>query len=165
LKVDSQRMGFIMSATGVGAFFGGIALPALSDRIGRKPVMLGSAIASAVALWFFMDTPANPLQLFLLLTAMSGFAFSVIFINGGPLTMESVPASIASTAVGLVVGVGEIVGGGIAPSIAGYIAQHYGIQHVFGVGLGALVASIALILFIREPRMAVEMEGATQAAA
>lgn len=151
LKVDTARMGFIMSATGVGAFFGGTTLPALSDRFGRKPIMLVSIILSALAMWGFMTAPAEPVRLFILLTAMSGFAFSVIFINNGPLTIESVPAPIASTAVGIVVGVGEIVGGGGAPILAGYIANNYGIQHVFGVAIGGLAACALVILLLHEP--------------
>lgn len=151
LKVDSSRMGFIMSATGIGACIAGISLPALSDRFGRKPIMLISIILSAFAMWGFMTAPADPTRLFMLLTAISGFAFGVIFINNGPLTVESVPAPIASTAVGLVVGVGEIVGGGGAPILAGYIATNHGIQHVFGVALVGLVTCSFVILFIREP--------------
>lgn len=151
LKIGTGQMGFIVSASGFGALIGGTLLPSLSDRLGRKPVMLGCSLLAAVALWGFMYAPANPLMLFLLLAVSTGAAFSAIFINNGPLTVESAPAAIASTAVGLVVGVGEIFGGGIAPSIAGYIANNYGIQNVYGLSLGCFLASVVVIMFIREP--------------
>lgn len=164
LSVDSQRMGFIVSANGLGALIGGIALSALSDRLGRKPVMLCCGVVSALALWAFMASPAEPVRLFVFLAAFSGTLFSVIYINNGPLTVESVPASIASTAVGIVVGVGEIVGGGIAPSVAGFIAKTYGIQHVFSIALAVLAAAVVAILLIREPRKATRRAGETDAA-
>lgn len=151
LKVETGQMGFIMSATGLGAFAGGIALPALSDRVGRKPVMLVCSAVAVLALWGFMISPADPWLLFPLLAVATGAAFSVIFINNGPLTMESVPAALSSTAVGLVVGVGEVFGGGLAPVLAGYIADHHGIENVFLVSLVLFAACVLLILFIREP--------------
>ncbi len=154
LKIETGQMGFIVSASGFGALIGGTTLPALSDRLGRKPIMLACSLVAAAALWGFMTLPANPLMLFLLLAISTGVAFSVIFINNGPLTVESAPAAIASTAVGLVVGIGEIVGGGIAPSLAGYIANHYGIQNVFGLSLGCFLAGAVVILFIKEPARA-----------
>lgn len=152
LRIDVQTMGFIVSATGFGAFIFGIALPALSDRWGRKPVMLFSAAATTLAIWMFMGATAEPIKLFLLLFAVSGFGFSIIYINVGPLTIESVPAALSSTAVGVVIGVGEIVGGGVAPSLAGYIATHYGIQHVFTLSFGGLIACVLLIMLLREPQ-------------
>jgi fucose permease len=59
----------------------------------------------------------------------------------------------------VVVGLGEIIGGGIAPSVAGHIAKNYGIEHVFGIALSALIACAAIILFIREPRNAFQVLG------
>jgi fucose permease len=52
---------------------------------------------------------------------------------------------LTSTATGLVVGIGEIFGGGVAPAIAGFIAQNHGIENTLylalgGVGLGLVVA-------------------------
>jgi MFS family permease len=160
LKVEPQRMGFIMSMTGIGAVVGGLTLPALSDRFGRKPVMLGCSAAAAFAMWFFMMAPDQPIRLFLLLATVS----SVVYINNGPLTMESVPAPIASTAVGLVVGIGEIIGGGIAPALAGYIAQNFGIQHVFNIALASLIAAAVFVFFLREPSKLGQVQASEQAA-
>jgi fucose permease len=82
----------------------------------------------------------------------------------GPIATESAPAGLISTAIGLVVAVGEIFGGGIAPSIGGAIAQSRGIQNIFwmplvGVALGAIVS-----LFVKETAPA-KLESLTTAAA
>src|ERR1700685_610035 len=46
LKLDSGQMAAVMSAIGFGAVGGTIILPALSDVIGRKPVMVISSIGT-----------------------------------------------------------------------------------------------------------------------
>ena len=45
---------------------------------------------------------------------------------------------------------GEIFGGGIAPSIAGYVAQHYGIQNVLYLALVGVALGIIVCLFLKE---------------
>jgi MFS family permease len=150
LKMDPARMGFILSSTGVGALVFGASLPALSDRLGRKRIVLLSVVVAALGLAGWMASPADPLRLFALMAVLSGFCFGVIFTIL-PLTMESVPAAVGSTAVGIVGGVGEIVGGGVAPSLAGYIANHYGIQYVFNVAMSLIVASLFLAIALHEP--------------
>ncbi len=151
LHIDAQRMGFIMSGTGLGAVVGATLLTALSDHLGRKPVMFVCALLAAAAVWFLVDSPADPVRLFLVLAGITAFAFTVLYINVGPLAMESVPPHIAATAVGVIVGTGEIFGGGIAPAFAGYIAKGYGIEKVFTVALVALLLAAAAVLVVRKP--------------
>lgn len=54
------------------------------------------------------------------------------------------------------VGCGRIFGGGIAPSIAGYVAQHYGIQNILYLALLGVILGIIVCLFLKEtaPRKA-----------
>lgn len=146
LHLGMQQMGFVMSAIGFGGFCGMVLMPTLSDRLGRKPVALISCMATGVALWLIIHTGAEPMTLFLLLFATTFFNFSMICMIVGPLTSESVPPALISTATGLVVGIGEVFGGGVAPALAGYIAQHHGIENTLylalsGVALGLVVAA------------------------
>ncbi len=151
LHIDSERMGFITSGTGLGAIVGATLLTALSDRLGRKPVMFLCALLAAASVWIFINSPADPVRLFLVLAGITAFAFTVLYINVGPLAMESVPPHIAGTAVGVIVGMGEIVGGGLAPAFAGYIAKGYGIEHVFTLALVGLLLAAAIVLLVRKP--------------
>jgi fucose permease len=57
---------------------------------------------------------------------------------------------LTSSAIGLVSGTGEIFGGGIGPMLAGYVAQHYGIEKVPQVSLIGLCIGVVLSLFLRE---------------
>jgi len=49
-----------------------------------------------------------------------------------------------------VVGAGEIFGGGIAPIIAGNVAQAYGIQAILWVSLFGVTLGIFVSLFLKE---------------
>jgi MFS family permease len=154
LHLPVERMGFVMSAVGAGAFAGGLTLPGLSDRFGRKPVMLFGVSAAAVSLWGFMHAGAGASEgwLFALLLSYSMFAFSAFVILIGPMATESVDVALASTAVGIISGVGEIVGGGVAPAFAGYVAKNLGIEKVFYTALGGLILALILIGTLHETR-------------
>jgi fucose permease len=56
---------------------------------------------------------------------------------------------VASVA-GLVIGAGEVFGGGVAPAIAGRIAQASGIQNVFTFAIGGLIVGFVIALFLKE---------------
>ncbi|WP_396330244.1 MFS transporter [Burkholderia anthina] len=150
LHLGLQQMGFVLSATGIGGTLGGIAMPALSDRIGRRPVMVLSVIGAFVSLWAFSRTGADPVALFAGLLATIFFVFAMITLTVGPISAEAVPAQLMTTASGLVIGVGEIFGGGIAPSVAGYVAKHFGIQYIMQLGMGALVLGLIVALALKE---------------
>ncbi|RQZ17197.1 MFS transporter [Burkholderia sp. Bp9031] len=150
LHLDLQQMGFVLSATGIGGTLGGIAMPSLSDRIGRRPVMVLSVLGAFVSLWSFSRTGADPVALFARLLATIFFVFAMITLTVGPISAEAVPANLMTTASGLVIGVGEIFGGGIAPSVAGYVAQHFGIQYIMQLGMSALAIGLVVAISLKE---------------
>ncbi|WCE06234.1 MFS transporter [Pseudoxanthomonas sp. JBR18] len=150
LHLTLQQMGLVMSALGFGATLGTIVMPALSDRLGRKPVMLVSVLAAIGFMIALIQTGADPLRLFGLLFGTCFFNFALICLTVGPLTAEAVPAELRASASGAVVGVGEIFGGGIAPAIGGYIAAGYGIQYIPWLAIGGLILGIGVVIFLKE---------------
>ncbi|MCY1328890.1 Hexuronate transporter [compost metagenome] len=161
LGLDLEQMGYVLSAIGFGGAVGTILLPSLSDRIGRKPVMVFSVIGGVVSLYLLINTGADTTRLFLWLFFTVFFDFGLICLTVGPTTTESVPATLMSTASGFVVGVGEIFGGGIAPGLAGYVAHHHGVQYTPLLALAAMSAGLLVTLSLRETapaRMASALE-------
>jgi fucose permease len=45
---------------------------------------------------------------------------------------------------------GEIFGGGVAPSIAGYVAKNYGIENTMYVALTGVALGVVVSLFLKE---------------
>lgn len=147
LGLETVTMGFIMSAMGFGGFLGEIAVPGISDLIGRKPASILAFVLSLASVWIFMNTGSDPLQLFLALGAVAFFSIGLIALLTGPVSTEAVPAHGISTAIGLVSGLGEIFGGAVAPFIAGIVAVQAGIDMVFwvpivGLALGAVLSPL-----------------------
>jgi predicted MFS family arabinose efflux permease len=156
LKLTGPQMGFVTSAIGFGGALGQLGLLTVSDFIGRRLATLLSFIIAAVFLWLFIHTGAQLPVLFGLLFVAAMFNFGALAILAGPIPAEAAPAGLIASAAGIVIGAGEIFGGGIAPSVAGGIAQHYGIQYTLYFALGGQVVGLLLALFLHEtaPRRA-----------
>jgi predicted MFS family arabinose efflux permease len=168
LKLSTQDMGYVTSAIGFGGCIGQFALPAVSDIIGRKPAALASFAVSAVFLYLFAQTGADSLTvLFWLLFFAALFNFAALAILAGPVAAEAAPIGMVASVAGLVIGAGEIFGGGIAPAIAGRIAQSTGIQNTLMFAIGGQVLGLIFGLLLKEtaPRKVGDTLAAPAAAA
>lgn len=150
LGLKFGQMSGVMSAVGIGSAVGTLLLAWLSDRIGRKTVMLISSVGTIVSLVMLASTDAEPTQLFVWLFYVHFFNNAAITLTVGPVCAEAVPSSLMATASGLVIAVGEIFGGGLAPVIAGQMAEHFGIGHLLWLPLGAVTLGLLLSLLLRE---------------
>jgi predicted MFS family arabinose efflux permease len=150
MHLSIEQMGFVLSAIGFGGASGALVMPSLSDRLGRKPVMILSVLGAFVFLALLTQCDANPPKLFAYLFMTLFFIFALITLTVGPISAESVPARLMTTASGLVIGVGEVFGGGIAPAMAGYVAKHYGIEHAMYFALGALLVGFVVAMSLKE---------------
>jgi predicted MFS family arabinose efflux permease len=156
LHLTAAQMGFVTSAIGFGGFLGQVGVPGLSDVFGRKLMAIVSFISAAVFVRVFIGIGPNPMLLFGMLAIISFWCLGVVWLLTGPMATESAPIGLVSSAIGIVVGSGEIFGGGIAPSLAGYVAQHYGIQNILELALIGVILGIFVCLFLKEaaPRKA-----------
>jgi MFS family permease len=150
LKLGNSQMGFVTSAIGFFGAAGQISMGAISDHIGRKLSVHISFALGIVFLFLLTRTGADPLRLFFLLGGLSACAFAILGLLSGPVVTEAVPVVLMASAAGIPTGIAEIFGGGIMPSVAGAVAQNYGIQHTLSIGLFGLVAGLALSFFLRE---------------
>ena len=120
--LSPQTSAGIMGALGFSAFLFGALMPALSDRVGRKPVLVVGCFMSAIA-------PLAALYFHGPVIILAGMMFVGWVGNGifpvfmGTIPGESLPRAQIATAMGLVVGAGELFGGVFGPIVAGRIAD------------------------------------------
>ena len=155
LHLPPVTMGLVMSGMGWGGFLGEFMVAGISDRIGRRPATALAFVGAGVSTWFFAHTSADPWLLFGWLSATAFFALGLTSILAGPIASEAVRPALMSSSVGVVAGAGEIFGGGVAPVIAGFVAQSYGIAQIFWIPLVGLCFGLFLSLMLREtaPRL------------
>jgi predicted MFS family arabinose efflux permease len=152
LKLPPEQMGVVMSAIGLGATAGTFLLPWLSDKVGRRPVMAFSSIGVLISLLLLANTGSRVAVLFAFLFSVHFFNNALIALTVGPLCSEAVPISLMATASGLVIAVGELFGGGLAPVIVGHVAQRFGIEHVLWLPIAVMAAGFLLCLAIKDNR-------------
>lgn len=151
LKLSEGTMGTVMSSIGFGAGFGTFALLWLSDKLGRKPVILIATLGGVLSLLALNSLNGNSVALLFMSLFMVHFCNNAaIVFTVGPICSESVPTALMATASGVIIAVGELLGGGIAPMVAGYFAEHYGIEHLLWLPIGALALAFLLCLLLKE---------------
>jgi predicted MFS family arabinose efflux permease len=122
--MSPQDGSFLMAALGISATVGAFVTPAISDKVGRRPVMilipfLGLLIPFSVmymtgTTWTFM-----PFFFF-------GWALNGIFpMFMATIPSETLPARYVATATGITMGLGEVIGGVLSPTIAGWANDHF----------------------------------------
>jgi MFS family permease len=161
LGLTQQQMGVVASALGFGGFVGQFGWPGLSDRFGRKPLAIVGFIGAAASVYWFASTGASVLPLFVALFVCSFFCLGNVALITGPIATESAPRGLVSAAIGVVVGAGEIFGGGVAPYIAGEVTDRYGLPSALNVALTGVALGIVVCLFLREtaPKLTAQRQG------
>lgn len=122
---DSQTQGWLMGVLGLSATVGSLAISGLSDRIGRRPLMIIMPLIGVIL----------PLGAMYFQGSVWGLA-AIFFVGWGlvgifPLFMATIPSESvdrdhSATVMGLCMGVPEVLGGALAPAIAGFAADRTG---------------------------------------
>jgi MFS family permease len=158
LKLDDKTAATVAAAIGFGGFLGQWLLAAASDIFGRRTMALLGFLVGAAFLLLFMQMRAEhgTFLLFIVLFISAGFAFGLLSLITGPMAAEAAPLGMIAGTAGMIIAVGEIFGGGVAPAVGGYIATHYGIQNVLWLAFAGLAAGVVLSLGFKEtaPRFA-----------
>lgn len=147
--VSPDQMGWLMGTLGISATIGSFVVAGLSDRIGRRPVMIFTpflGVLLPLGAMFFDGS-----VWLLAVVFFFGWSLNGIF----PLFMATVPSeSVAphrvATALGLCMGMGEVIGGVLAPSLAGAAADAWGLAMPLWIMLGLTIAAGLLAFLLRE---------------
>jgi predicted MFS family arabinose efflux permease len=143
------EMSILMTILGISSVISGFMVPAISDRIGRKPTMIFfAAVSVAVPLVLVYFEASLPLLGVLLFVTYFGYGCFPLFLATIP--AETVGIAHAGRAIGLVIGVGEVAGGFIAPMIEGYAADRFGAQAPFLIASAAAVIATLLSFALKE---------------
>ena len=148
IHLSISDAGIILSLLGFTGFFGCILLPLLSDRVGRKPIIIPSLFVTGLCFWGFILSGSN-FFLLAILVSIGGFAVGGIApIALSALTTESVPPYLAATASGIPASIGEIFGSALMPFLAGYLCDLYGLKTaLFFSAIAPLIAGFVGLFY------------------
>jgi ACS family hexuronate transporter-like MFS transporter len=140
-------MSYVMSIVGISAAVWGFVVPTLSDRWGRKPMMILFSLISIV----------GPLSI-IFLHGPLWLLMVVVFIGcagPGPMALymsvipaETIPRKYVGAGVGLTMGSGELLGGVGVVSAGGVLANHFGLiaPLLMSASFALIAALVALFL-------------------
>ena len=132
---------FSISAFGLGAFFLAIPFGFLSDKIGRKPLlMLFASIQIVAGLVLFGTRPDFAVTS--VMNFLYGAGWGIYFMNLVAIVQDSVPESMVGTAVGLIYttfNIGAIFGGPLMGSLISISWTLAGLVSIAGVSVLTLV--------------------------
>jgi MFS transporter, ACS family, hexuronate transporter len=149
LGFSPVTMSRMMSLLGLSNAFSAFLIPRLSDRIGRKPVMIATCVIGFLIPFSLLSWSGSALLLApLIFVGASVGGASSLFM--GVVPSEAVPPRMVATAVALVVGLGEILGGVAGPTLSGIAADHWGLRAPMWITVGCLVVAIGAASAMQE---------------
>jgi predicted MFS family arabinose efflux permease len=147
--MSPSEMSWQVGILGLSAAAFSFIVPGLSDRFGRKPIVvlfcLIGVLVPIVALQFHGSG-----YLLAALVFMSWSASATFPLFMGTIPSESIPPRMLATGLGLVMGLGEILGGVAAPTLAGMAADQHGLAAPLVIQAACAVAGAVLALFLKE---------------
>jgi ACS family hexuronate transporter-like MFS transporter len=143
------QMGWLMGTLGISATLGSFIVSGISDRIGRRPVIVFTCFLGIVL-------PLGALFYYGSIWILAGMFFFGWALTGAfPLFMATIPSETVSahhmtTAMAIIMGSGEVVGGVISPAVAGWAADIAGLAAPMWIMMGLCAAAGTLALALNE---------------
>lgn len=141
--------GWVIGMGGWAGLIGGISLPLLSDRIGRKPVLLFGSLAGILGPIALLVLPGDPIIL-AVAVLLGWLPLGIAPLYCAAVPTESVSPAMATTAVGLSMGFAELFGGVLLPPIAGQAADAFGLEAIFYICISLALLAAFAALFLKE---------------
>ncbi|HEY6256526.1 MAG TPA: MFS transporter [Xanthobacteraceae bacterium] len=120
----------------------------LSDKMGRRRIIMSSMATSGVILLFMAVAGRSPA--FVFLVAFLGFFLFAIRSVMQAWLLDATPPSMGGTSIGIMFGT-QAVGAAIGPITGGYLADHFGLIATFYFLAFTIVAANMFIFFTPAP--------------
>lgn len=148
-KMPQPVMAWLMSMFGLTSMAFAFLVPGSSDVLGRRPVVISTSLIGALIPLgaLFVD---QPLWLVFVLFALGAAISGVFPLAMATIPSETVPPQQLATVLGLTMGLSEIIGGVLTPTIAGWAADAAGLGATLWILLGLSAVTCLLACFIRE---------------
>ena len=158
---SAPSMGAIMSCLGAAWVVWGFVVPSISDRIGRRPTLVLFSLIAACCPIALLYAPSPMVLGVLMVLTYTGLGCFTLFMSTIP--AETVPREVMATALGMIMGVGELVGGFVAPTVAGFAADQFGLSIVMWISCGGALLAAGLSLLLKETAPSVLQRRSMQA--
>lgn len=159
LTIKPAGMGLVFAAGGLGAIIGGLGLAPYADRVGRKPVIVGSMLFFAVCT--LLIARANSLPQLMWMRFAIGLGLGGVVPNGLALSAEYMPRKFRVTLV-LLTWLGFSIGSGVAGPVAARILEAHSWRAVFlFAGILPLILAPLLVWGLPESLQGLAQRGAS----
>jgi predicted MFS family arabinose efflux permease len=161
--LDPSYMSYVMGAFGVGAIFWGVVVPGLSDKVGRKPMVLIAAALGVFASVGILLAPPN-LPLLMLIAFVGWGGVGVCALMQSTIPAESGDPRFVATIIGANQLTGELVGASGGAILLGIVADRYGLHAaIWGCGISMAVAFVVALFYIESAPMLLEKRAKAKA--
>jgi len=143
------EMSQVMAAFGVGAILWGVLVPKLSDRFGRKPLVIISGVLGLLSSFGIIFAPVN-LPIVLVIAFFGWGGVGVCALMQSTIPAESGDPRYTSTIIATNMLAGELVGATLGAIALGRIGDLYGLQTVIMICGFAMVVVIIVSCFYKE---------------
>ena len=142
-------MAWLMSMFGLTSMLFAFLVPGSSDVLGRRPVVISMSLIAALIPLSALFVH-QPLWLVFVLFALGAAMSGVFPLAMATIPSETVPPRQLATVLGLTMGLGEIIGGVFAPTLAGRAADADGLGATLWILIGLSVVTSVLACFVKE---------------
>ncbi len=147
--LTNTQMSYVMSGFGVGAILWGILIPRLSDKFGRKPLVLIAALMGICAPIGILYCPANvPLLMFVAFFGWGGTGVCALMQSTIP--AESGDPRFVSTIIGSNQLTGELIGATLGATLLGAVADKSGLGAAMIICAACMGVCFIVSLFYKE---------------
>ena len=141
---SAQWVGACMFGLQAAGFIASPIAGNLSDRMGRRSIMMSTMMMSAVVL-LFMGFAGQSMAFVFFIAALGFFLFAIRAVLQA-WVLDAAPKSMGGTAIGFLFAT-QAIGGAIGPLISGWLADNYGLFTVFYFLAFTIVVANMFIFF------------------